>query len=259
MSPSNFCLNHSVKFFGPSRPSPGSLAVEPAQCSFRPLEYVSPSGGQILASPVDVKIQERYRRPEGARFAAVAVLRSSLERTRDRVRIVPLEYPFRDRHRVAMSGDRCGPVATGSRGCPARCRLCLAHGHLLVVPKMNSTTITVGLIRACRGEANTRTPGRPLCQTSMTEVSGEWDAVCADAAGKILPRESLKFLRSSRDARTRISACTRTVSHGVRRKPGAVAISTTHHVGGKDAQTSDHRTCEGGQSAREVSEYPGWR
>src|SRR5207248_1411955 len=95
--------------FRPLRPSPGLLAVEPAQCSFRPLEYVSPSGRQILASPVDVKVQERYRRPEGARFAAVAMLRRPLERTRDRIRIVPPEYPSRDRHSVAMSGDRCGP------------------------------------------------------------------------------------------------------------------------------------------------------
>ena len=30
------------------------------------------------------------------------------------------------------------------------------------------------------------------------------------------------------------------VSHGIRQKPDGVTMSTTHHIGGKDAQTSDH-------------------
>lgn len=74
------------------------------------LEAGSPFRGQLASCAIDVKVEHRHCGLEWSCLAALAGFRGSLERARDRERVVPGEYAGFEIQRVTVLYDVLRPA-----------------------------------------------------------------------------------------------------------------------------------------------------
>src|SRR5215831_6411252 len=81
-----------------------------AELGLRSLEHSALACAEVGASAVDVERQHRHRRAVRLTLSAAAVLRRSLEGSRDLARILRPEHVSLEVERVALFGHACRPA-----------------------------------------------------------------------------------------------------------------------------------------------------
>ncbi len=81
-----------------------------AQLRLGPIQDLSPSGRERFAAAVDLEIEHRHRRPEGARFAPLARLSGPFQRQRDLSRAVLLKNTALQVERITSLHNAGGTI-----------------------------------------------------------------------------------------------------------------------------------------------------